>query len=46
MKQKKYDESFKQEAVNIALSGELSYVEVARDLGVNYSTLKTGFAKA
>lgn len=39
MKQKRYNESFKQEAVNIALSGELSYVEVARDLGINYSTL-------
>ena len=39
MKCNRYDESFKSEAVNLALSGELSYAEVARDLGVNYATL-------
>ena len=39
MKRKQYDESFKSEAVKLALSGELSYAEVARDLGVNYGTL-------
>ncbi len=35
---KKYDESFKNEAVNIALNSDLSYSEIARDLGVNYQT--------
>jgi transposase len=35
----RYDESFKSEAVSLALSGELSYAEVARDLGINYGTL-------
>lgn len=39
MKRNRYDESFKSEAVSLALSGELSYAEVARDLGINYATL-------
>ena len=39
MKRNQYDETFKSEAVSLALSGELSYAEVARDLGVNYKTL-------
>ncbi|WP_374668631.1 transposase [Acinetobacter sp.] len=39
MKRNRYDESFKSEAVSLALSGELSYAEVARDLGINYGTL-------
>ncbi len=39
MKRNIYDETFKSEAVSLALSGELSYAEVARDLGVNYKTL-------
>lgn len=39
MKRNRYDEAFKTEAVALALSGELSYAEVARDLGVNYKTL-------
>ena len=39
MKRNRYDETFKTEAVSLALSGELSYAEVARDLGVNYKTL-------
>lgn len=39
MKRNRYDESFKTEAVSLALSGELSYAEVARDLGINYGTL-------
>ena len=39
MKRNRYDETFKSEAVALALSGELSYAEVARDLGVNYKTL-------
>mgnify|MGYP003619542577 FL=1 len=39
MKRTTYDESFKTEAVKLALSGELSYAEIARDLGVNYGTL-------
>ena len=39
MKRNRYDETFKTEAASIALSGELSYAEVARDLGVNYKTL-------
>lgn len=33
MKRTTYDESFKTEAVKLALSGELSYAEIARDLG-------------
>ena len=39
MKRNQYDESFKSEAVKLALSGELSYAEIARDLGVNYRAL-------
>jgi transposase len=39
MKRNRYDESFKSEAVILALSGELSYAEVARDLGIKYGTL-------
>jgi transposase len=39
MKRNRYDESFKSEAVGLALSGELSYAELARDLGINYGTL-------
>ena len=39
MKRNQYDESFKSEAIKLALSGELSYAEVARDLGLNYGTL-------
>lgn len=39
MKHNQYDESFKSEAVKLALSGDLSYAEVARDLGLNYKTL-------
>ena len=39
MKRNRYDESYKSEAVSLALSSELSYAEVARDLGINYGTL-------
>ena len=39
MKHNRYDESFKLEAVKQALSGELTYAQIARDLGVNYQTL-------
>jgi transposase len=39
MSHNRYDESFKSEAVKLALSGELSYAEIARDLGLNYKTL-------
>ncbi|TDR27858.1 transposase [Hydromonas duriensis] len=39
MQRNRYDDSFKAEAVSLALSGELSYAEVARDLGINYGTL-------
>lgn len=39
MKPNRYDNSFKAECVKLALSGELSYVQIARDLGVNYKTL-------
>lgn len=39
MKRNRYDESFKSEALSLALSGELSYAELARDLGINYGTL-------
>ena len=39
MKRNHYDETFKSEAVKLALSGELSYLEIAKDLGVNYKTL-------
>ncbi len=38
MKRNQYDESFKSEAVKLALSGELSYAKNARDLGVNCGT--------
>lgn len=34
-----YDESFKAEAVKLALTSQMSYTEVARDLGVKYNTL-------
>ena len=39
MNRNQYSDSFKAEAVKLALSGELTYAEVARDLGVNYKTL-------
>jgi transposase len=39
MKHKKYDNEFKAEAVNLALSSDASYVEIARDLGLKYNTL-------
>ncbi|WP_066570582.1 transposase [Snodgrassella sp. CFCC 13594] len=39
MKRNRYDESFKSEAVKLALSSEVSYTEMARDLGINYKTL-------
>jgi transposase len=39
MKRNQYDETFKSEAVKLALSSGLSYAEVARDLGINYATL-------
>lgn len=39
MKRNYYDETFKSEAVKLALSGELSYLEVAQDLGIKYTTL-------
>ena len=46
MKRNCYDKTFKTEAVSLALSGELSYAEVARDLGVNYIPLyATGLRK-
>ena len=40
MKRNQYDETFKSEAVKLALSGELSYAEIARDLGVVNRTVK------
>lgn len=39
MKRNQYDQSFKSEAVKLVLSGELTYAQIARDLGVNYKTL-------
>ena len=33
MKRKQYEETFKSEAVSLALSGEISYAEVTRDRG-------------
>ncbi len=39
MNRNQYSDSFKAEAVKLVLSGELTYAEVARDLGVNYKTL-------
>ena len=39
MKRNHYDETFKKGGGVLGLSGELSYAEVARDLGVNYKTL-------
>ena len=35
----KYDPTFRSEAVKLALSGELTYKQISRDLGVNYKTL-------
>ena len=46
MKNERYEESFKTEAVNLALSSELSYAEVARDLGLKYNTLYNWIDKA
>ncbi len=39
MRVQRYDESFKTEAVNLALSSEQSYAATARDLGISYKTL-------
>lgn len=39
MKHNRYDQAFKSEAVKLALSGELTYAQIARDLDVNYKTL-------
>ena len=39
MKKERYEGSFKAEAVNLALSTDQSYADVARDLGVKYNTL-------
>ena len=39
MKKERYEGSFKAEAVNLALSTDQSYADVARDLGVKYSVL-------
>ena len=39
MKRNQCDQTFKAEAVKLALSGELTYAQIARDLGVKYQTL-------
>lgn len=41
MKKKQYDDEFKVEAVKLALESEVSYAEIARDLGIKYGTLIT-----
>ena len=46
MKNERYETSFKAEAVKLALSGEHSYADVARDLGVKYNTLHNWIYKA
>lgn len=46
MKNERYEERFKEEAVKLALSGDQSYAEVARDLGVKYNTLHKWIEKA
>jgi len=46
MKQKQYEESYKEEVINLVLSSDLSYKERARDLGLNYSTLKTWISQS
>jgi transposase len=43
---KKYSEEFKKEAVRLALEGDLSQARVARDLGVNISSLAGWINKA
>lgn len=35
---KRYDPAFKESAIQQALAGDRSLVEIARDLGVNYKT--------
>lgn len=40
MRREVKEERFKEEAVRLALGGEQSYAEVARDLGIKYSTLR------
>ncbi len=35
----KYDASFKQEAINLALSSDQTYRQTANDLGIKYKTL-------
>jgi len=46
MKNERYEASFKAEAVKLALSTDQSYADVARDLGVKYSTLHNWIYKA
>ena len=46
MKNERYEASFRAEAVKLALSGDQSYADVARDLGVKYNTLHNWVYKA
>ena len=46
MKNERYEASFKAEAVKLALSGDQSYADLARDLGVKYNTLHNWIDKA
>lgn len=41
-----YDQSFKDEAMSLAISSDKPYSEIARDLGVNYQTFTTWIKKA
>jgi len=46
MKNERYEASFKAEAVKLALSTDQSYADLARDLGVKYTTLHNWVYKA
>jgi transposase len=46
MKNERYEASFKAEAVKLALSTDQSYADLARDLGVKYSTLHNWIYKS
>lgn len=45
MKQKSYSDEFKQQAVQLALSGEKSKAQTARDLGISENRLYAWLAK-
>ncbi len=41
-----YEQSFKDEAVSLALNSDKPYSEIARDLGINYQTFTSWIKKA